>query len=129
MIDRRLFMLGLTAFPTLARSEATMLKATDQPDELEANLQNALVGVSLSEVDEVLANAGANSPMLVDIGTSDLPKGTDLGDGVKAGDQVAFATFGLARKFWQADLRVRVQIRYDEEGIVTEVNSIQRIAK
>ena len=42
---------------------------------------------------------------------------------------LALATFGLARKLWQADLRIQMQILYDGEGVVVAHYSIERMAK
>ena len=130
MITRRLFVVSLLASPSLAKGETPMsLNAAASPEDLETSLRTILEGIKLDSVIATLSEAGARNAVLVDIGEIDLPAGTDMGDGLKAGDMCALITFGLRRGFLRPDLRIQVRVKYDATNIVTELLAVRRIPK
>ncbi len=105
-----------------------MLKAATAPQDLEAQLREILSGLPLQDVNKTLRAAGAHEPMLVDMRSSGLPPGTDLG-GLRPGDRAASVTFGLRRRSWQPNLRIQLLIRFDNTESVTGVKTLKRLAK
>ena len=129
MIHRRSFILGLLVAPSFAKGESTLLNSNVSQQDLEQSLQSALLGLPLSETVATLTALGANGTILVDIGESDLPAGTELGDGLKAGEMYAVITFGLRRRFWQPDLRIQVRAQYDLNREYSALHFVRRIPK
>lgn len=62
-----------------------------------------LIGRSINDVESLLEKIGAKGVVLEDLANPGIKTGYDLDHGVRAGDPVLVAAFGLARGWFRAD--------------------------
>ena len=92
-------------------------------------LTRALTGQTVSEIAPVLERMGARNLVLTDAAQSGLAAGTVLAEGLRAGDPVVVAVFGIGRGWLRPDRRVQARMTYDAAGVVTDLSGVALIAK
>ena len=113
---------------TLATTSAT-LSAEDTPAQIENALNTALIGRTRAEVIPTLQSLGARGVATHDFQETEFAKGTDLGDGYRAGDPLLTAIFGLARSGIQPDRRLRIYLQYEEGNQPEQQKRIQKLVR
>lgn len=138
MTGRRALLAALIGLPLLplAAEEAAMradvtLDATDGEERIRDKLARLLTGQPLAEVARLLREAGARDPGVIDLARpseTGADPGTDLGDGIRAGDPVLAVTFGLRRGFLRGDRRIQADLDHDGTA-VTGLRGLRMLPK
>lgn len=105
-----------------------ILGAADSRTVLTTKLDRLLGGQPLARVAPLLRQAGARDPGLLDLAAPQHDRGLDLGDGIRLGDPVLVATFGLRRGWLRADRRILLEMDHDGSH-VTGLRQLQIMAK
>ncbi|SEN85170.1 hypothetical protein SAMN04489859_101932 [Paracoccus alcaliphilus] len=107
---------------------AEPLNPSDALEATRAKLARQLIGLAPDAVAGRLAEAGAQGVAVTDLAAMDLAPGTDLGDGLRAGDQVLSVTFGLRRGFFRPDQRFLLDLGHDG-SVVTDLLGLKAMPK
>lgn len=106
-----------------------ILGTADSQTVLTTKLERLLGGQPLARIAPLLRQAGARDPGLLDLAAAEQgDRGLDLGDGIRLGDPVLVATFGLRRGWLRADRRILLELDHDGSH-VTGLRQLQIMAK
>ena len=108
---------------------STILSAEDTPAQIKNALNTALIGRTRAEVIPTLQSMGARGAAIYDFQETGFEKGTDLGDGYRAGDPLLTAIFGLARSGIQPDRRLRIYLQYEDGNQPEQQKRIQKLVR
>lgn len=128
---RRAALAMLVTLPALATAgdDAMPLTADATEADQRAALEAALLGQDCARLPELLLALGAREALVDDLRQTGLPAGTEVAPGLRAGDPVLTAIFGLRRGFLRPDLRLRIYVACDAAGRMAAPLRIERFAK